>query len=197
VILRFQPNRPENGFEAEILVAHLWIRRANGWCVRKLFGPEFNLETLLAVSLPGAPSASPKSAVARLVCTGAGATRSWAILAAASTRAQICGCPVHAGLRVLNDRDEIRVAGAQYFFSAESLPALERFPYHDRPVFCGRCRQPIEAGSPAVRCPGLACQVYYHQDESAGFPCWTYAEVCNFCATPTAMDAGFVWMPEE
>ena len=178
-------------------MAHLWIRCEDGWCARKLSVRNFEITPVLCANPPGDPPNGRRTVPARLVCTGLGATLSWAIVVSPASRAWVNGYAVPAGMRVLDDRDEIRVGGAQYFFSAESLVAIEAFPHHDRPVFCGRCRQPMQEGSLAVRCPGLTCQLYYHQDESAGFPCWTYSETCNFCATPTALDAGFVWAPEE
>jgi LSD1 subclass zinc finger protein len=109
---------------------------------------------------------------------------------------RVNGCEVLAGLRVLADRDEIRTDdGIQCFFSTETLAVIEAFPGADREVFCGRCRQPIKTGASAVRCPG--CQIWYHQDDSESLPCWTYTDKCNFCPNPTALDSGFMWIPED
>jgi hypothetical protein len=108
---------------------------------------------------------------------------------------------VTAGLCVLGDRDEIRMGGELRYFSTETLASVEAFPGAERAVFCGRCRQKIEAGTPAVCCPG--CGIWYHQDESANLaeserlPCWTYSEKCAFCGHPTALDTVFAWTPEE
>lgn len=95
---------------------------------------------------------------------------------------------------MLCDRDEIRVGtGVQYFFSSEDLASIEEFPAQERTTHCGRCRQPIKAGSPAVRCP--QCNVWYNQ--SAELPCWTYSDKCAYCGHPTSLEAGFSWVPEE
>jgi hypothetical protein len=103
------------------------------------------------------------------------------------------GRTVPAGLCLLDDRDEIRVREEKLYFSTENLASVEQFPGSDRQVFCGRCRQLIETGTPAVCCP--SCGVWYN--ESADLPCWTYSGKCTFCGQATALDAGFSWTPEE
>jgi hypothetical protein len=98
------------------------------------------------------------------------------------------------GLRVLEHRDEIRVAGAEtVYYSAEKLAEVEPFVGADRPVYCARCRNPIAEGVPSVQCPG--CGVRHHEAEE--HPCWTYSEHCACCSQPTDLDAGFRWTPEE
>ena len=101
------------------------------------------------------------------------------------------GLPLQAGIRVLADRDEIRVLGlGRVFFSTEQLACVAPFPGTDTPTFCPRCKQAVTAGSPAVRCP--TCERWYHQSEE--YPCWTYTDQC-LCGHPTALDAGFQWTP--
>ena len=104
------------------------------------------------------------------------------------------GLPVPEGLRVLQDRDEIRIAGFErVFFSTERLAAIEPCLSSNSPLMCPRCRQELVAGTPAVCCP--ACGVWHHQAD--GLECWTYAERCALCAHSTALDTGYQWTPEE
>jgi hypothetical protein len=98
------------------------------------------------------------------------------------------------GARVLSDRDEIAIPGVgSAYYSSEVLAAVVPFPASDRTVFCGRCRQAIAAGSPAVKCPN--CGVWY--DQSDELPCWRFGERCAYCTTLTALDAGLTWVPQE
>jgi len=191
-------------------MAHLWVEnKETGWGAKRLDGAGldgegldgagFDLAGLLALNAAnegqgaGAATTAP---VARLVRVDAGGTRVWALVASSSSNVRVNSRAVAGGLRVLADRDAIGTdGGARHFFSTESLATVEPFPGAERTTYCGRCRQPIEAGTPAVRCPG--CEVWYHQDEAGRLPCWTYAETCNFCPTKTALDAGFQWVPEE
>jgi len=85
------------------------------------------------------------------------------------------GVPLQARIRVLADRDEIRVAGlGRVFFSTEQLACVAPFTGADTPTFCPRCKQAVTAGSPVVRCP--TCERWYHQSEE--YPCWTYTDRC-------------------
>jgi len=100
---------------------------------------------------------------------------------------------VVAGLRVLDDRDEIRTDdGARCYFSAEMPATVEEFPAPERPVFCGRCRSRSmwDAGGPLPELRRLVQPV-------RGAPCWTYSDKCTFCGQATALDAGFAWAPED
>ena len=118
----------------------------------------------------------------------------WVLIAGWEREVAVNGIPLKTGLRVLADRDEIRLGGQEpMYFSAESLATVTIFAGAERPVYCGRCRQELRAGDACVRCP--RCGVYYHQTEE--FPCWTYAERCAFCPQPTALDTGLAWTPEE
>jgi hypothetical protein len=123
----------------------------------------------------------------------AAGSKVWALIASANSDTRVNSRSLPAGLCVLADRDEIRVGGDVQYFSTETLAAAVEFPGADRPVFCGRCRQQIDAGTPAVCCPG--CGIWYNQ--SGELPCFTYSEKCTFCGHPTALDSGFAWTPEE
>lgn len=174
-------------------MAHFWTQAANGWEAKKLDLGQYDLAAIRGPQAGDATSGTASAKVARLIRVDTGGTRVWALASSRDTDIRVNGRAVLAGLCVLADRDEIRMGGTQYYFSTETLAAVEEFPSLERPVFCGRCRQPIKAGSPAVRCPG--CGVLYNQ--SAELPCWTYSEKCTFCGHPTALDAGFTWTPED
>ena len=129
-----------------------------------------------------------------LISADAGGSPIWALVASQKSGVRVNGRVPPAGLCVLAERDEIRIEGGpRYFFSRELLATVEEFPGSERAVFCGRCRQPIEVGTPSVCCPN--CGIWFHQ--TAGLPCWTYAETCSFCGKPTALEAGFSWVPED
>jgi hypothetical protein len=133
---------------------------------------------------------------AAVVRARAGEAPVWALVEAAGRGdVRINGFPAVAGMRVLQDRDELRMASHEpLFFSSETLAHVEEFPGSERPIFCGRCRQPMEKGQLAVRCPNPQCGIWYHQ--TAALPCWTYTPTCAFCPQSTAPDAGYQWMPE-
>jgi len=118
----------------------------------------------------------------------------WALLCAPGSDVLVNGVPVPLGLTVLSDRDEVRVPGQRVrFFSTERLARVEIFAETAADGFCPRCKQTIERGTPAVRCPG--CGLWHHA--SNDLPCWTYAPTCAACSQETALDAGFRWTPEE
>ncbi len=122
-----------------------------------------------------------------------GTTRErWMLVGSGSVR--INGTPLAAGIRVLRDRDEIRLnGGPPVYFSTERLARVEPFPGAERQVFCPRCKLPIETGAPAVLCPG--CSTWFHQ--TTDLPCFTYAETCPLCDHQTTLDGEYRWTPEE
>jgi hypothetical protein len=167
-------------------MAHLWQSRvrhvANGeticsWCVVPLSGGAMAVGSALL-----------------LRCRDA-AGETWLIMDARPPRVHLNGSSLTTGIHVLHDRDEIcGIPGVgRMFFSTEVLARVEPYPGAERPASCPRCKQPITAGTPAVRCPG--CGVWYHQSED--FPCWTYSETCALCPQLTALDAGYRWTPES
>ena len=129
-----------------------------------------------------------------LVSFRAGANARWMVAAGVDAPLRVNGIPLGGvGIRVLSDRDEIAIPGVgSAYYSSEVLAEVVPFPASDRAVFCGRCRQAIAAGSPAVKCPG--CGVWYDQSEE--LPCWRFSERCAYCTTSTALDAGLTWVPE-
>jgi hypothetical protein len=175
-------------------MAHLWVQDANGWGAQRLDAAQYELAGVLSPLAVEAPMDLANGKTARLIRTDAGGMLAWALIVSRNSGVRVNSRGVVAGLCVLSDRDEIHTDdGTQYFFSTETLATVIPFQGVERPVYCGRCREPIEAGAPAVRCPG--CGIWFN--ESAELPCWTYTDKCPFCGHPTALDTGFSWTPEE
>ena len=112
----------------------------------------------------------------------AGARR-WALLAGDDARVNGLPC---LPLEILDDHDEVRIAGERYYFSAQSPPEVVTFADETKKVRCARCLGRLAGGDQIVRCPG--CRAHHH----AG--CWTYDTRCQKCATPTD---GRLWVPES
>ena len=168
-------------------MAHVWLREAGNWQADKLGASVYGLRLRQA----GAESGP---VMPQIIRTGS-SSQMWALISPPGSGVRVNGRSLVAGICILADRDEIQAGGAQFFFSAESPAVVEEFAALDRPIFCARCRLPINAGSPAVRCPGGKCGIWYH--ENAELPCWTCSDSCGICGQRTALDAGFAWMPEE
>jgi len=162
---------------------------------------------LKPLSLQGDPldlTAHPPRVAAEALAAGAapaalllpgrrGTPPPWVLLVSGDCPVTVNGAPVLTGIRVLADRDEIRIAGADpVFFSTETLPVVEPFPGGPRTVYCPRCKLPIQPGTPAVRCPG--CGVFHHQLDER--PCYTYAPACAACGAPAELSGGYRWVPE-
>jgi hypothetical protein len=118
----------------------------------------------------------------------------WVLVHSPGSALRINGTALVTGIRVLSHRDELRLAGiaGRVFFSLEGLAHVAPFDGVEGSR-CPRCQQPIEPGSPAVRCP--QCGVWHHESEEFG--CWTYSPICSLCDQPTALEGGFRWTPEE
>jgi hypothetical protein len=162
----------------EIDMAHLWIREPagpsspDGWSAMPLADDALAIRLTMLVHRAGA---EPDV---------------WVLIGSAAVH--VNGTSLDTGIRVLRDRDELRVDGHRTFFSTELLPEVVSFPGGGRPTFCPRCKLEIASLSPAVCCP--QCSVWHHQAEE--LPCWTYGEHCTMCDQPSALDAGFRWTPE-
>jgi hypothetical protein len=160
------------------VMPHLWNVDGSGeWKLTMLTDDEFTLvDTSLSLRRVG------------------GRADEWALMSSAQSSTRVNGIRVTTGLTILADRDEIRPAGGPtWFFSTETQARVEPFPGSGERGFCPRCKLPIAAGAPAVRCPG--CGLWYHQSDE--FPCWTYAPQCTACPQPTEFGAGFRWTPED
>jgi len=165
-------------------MAHLWREdqflglAEPAWVVQPLDGEA-------AVPLGGA------SAAALLLRSRSDEGESWLALSATPSGVALNGAPLRARIRVLADRDEIRIRGfGRVFFSTEELACIVPFAGTPTTTYCPRCKLVLAPGWPAVRCP--SCRRWYHQSHE--YPCWTYTAQC-LCGHPTALDAGFQWTP--
>jgi hypothetical protein len=185
-------------------MAHSWILGEDEcWRVAPLTGDAWQIEG----SHPRLQAAAEDPADADLLLLRArdGKTERWLLLASRERPVSVNGLPLPLGLRELRDRDEVLVAGREceltdspafrFFYSTERLARIEPLAVTTRPVYCVRCKQVIEVGSPAVACPSQACGLWHHQ--SSELPCWEYSESCAACDQPTDPNVGFRWTPEE
>lgn len=155
---------------------HLWVRDETQWGIYSLGG---------TCELRDVSPAFAEAGAALRPAAG-----QWILLARDGRAVSVNGGAVIGGMRVLTDRDEIRFRGERAYFSAECLSQVEEFGGAANPVYCPRCKLPVERG-PVVRCGG--CGSLHHHGEVS---CWTYAETCALCPQPSAFDAGFRWTPE-
>ena len=176
-------------------MAHLWVTtETNQWAVLPLDQDAFAL-----LAKPPQPVCRPLGegvawSSVLLVRAGPASSAAWVLIARGGLGVSINGLPLTTGIRVVSDRDEIRIAGERsFYFSTESLARVEEFSSTDQTLFCPRCKQEIESGSAAVKCP--SCGVWHHQTDQLN--CWSYSEVCALCTQATDLDAGFQWTPED
>jgi hypothetical protein len=135
-----------------------------------------------------------EAAAASLSRSASDGPEQWTLFAVPWRGVRVNGIEVTSGIRVLADRDEIHVPGfAPVYFSTERLAAIRPCPVGAAALICPRCRQPIDADSPAVACPG--CGVWHHGHDP--LTCWSYAPRCALCPQPTELSAGFQWTPES
>ena len=179
-------------------MAHLWIKNeADQWSVLQLQQPAFALTPEGPRPIKDLSGAHGLTAGVLLLSTGSPTGSKdckWLLIASAGTEASINGMPLVAGIRVLVDKDEVRVSSLDsYYFSTETFAKVEEFPASDQALFCPRCKQEITQGALAVRCP--ACGVWHHETEELN--CWTYSDACALCAHPTEINGTFRWTPEE
>ena len=174
---------------------HLWIKdETDRWCVMPLDGEVFTLSEDPPRRLRTEPGADEAVSTALLVQQASTNQSRWLLISRQGHAVCVNGDSTTLGVRVLTDRDEINVEGVgEFFFSTESLARIEVFTGSAQEIYCPRCRQVLDEGVPAVRCP--QCGVWYHETEELN--CWRYAETCALCPQPTDLDAGFRWTPEE
>ena len=174
-------------------MAHLWLLDvSNEWTPQLLAGGATTLADDGLRSADYAAGAETGVAAHVLLRRLADPANTWALLTA-SPALRVNGAPVPLGIAVLDDRDEIRLPNLTAWFSTETRACIEPFPASTARGFCPRCKQAIETGTPAVRCP--SCGLWHHASDA--LPCWTYAPACAACAQDTALDAGFRWTPED
>lgn len=129
---------------------------------------------------------------ALLLRSQTGAGEHWLLMNLTLRPLAINGERLANGIRILTDKDEIRLADVgRVFFSSERLPRLELFAGSERPLFCPRCRDPLVVSRPIVRC---ACSVAYHFDAERDRRCFDYGP-CTVCNAPTELSETFRWQP--
>jgi len=172
-------------------MAHCWKQRSvnerppqtaeTGWDILPLDSEE-------AVPLP-----SSEAATAVLLRSRSPDGDLWLLLALTPGSVALNGLPLHSGIRVLVDQDEISFgAGDRMYFSTESLAAVRPCASTNPDLRCARCRTSILPQSDAVACPN--CTVWYHQTDRK--PCWTYASVCAMCGSASELNGTYRWTPE-
>lgn len=174
-------------------MAVLWLHEVGGWVAAPLAPGRYALSP---AATPPARRLGPAAALNRgeLLLRGvalpAGNER-WTLMSP-TTATRVNGSPVWLGVRVLADRDEVRLpGGTRLYFSTERLAAVTPLPAGGRVIHCVRCLLPIDPGCAAVQCP--ACLGWHHQNGERD--CWTYTTVCASCPQSTAANAGFSWAP--
>jgi hypothetical protein len=111
------------------------------------------------------------------------------LLAEPGSRLRVNGHPLCGGLRVLQDRDELRVGPERCFYSATTAMAVE--PYPGETASCPRCSGLLRQGTAAVRC---RCGAWFHQ--SAESACFSYGATCPLCGGSTQLETE-PWDPAE
>jgi hypothetical protein len=177
-------------------MSRIFLRpRDDQWVDYPLSAGSVALHALWAAPSNGLDGPTPITCSAiHLAPAQVGVATRWVAIHGADSGLRVNGVPLGGlGLRVLEHKDEIAVpVFGSAFFSTEEFPVVVPFPGAARPVFCGRCLDPIDAAAPAVQCPH--CRVWHHQMEQR--ECFTY-DVCSGCRRPTSLDHQLEWRPEE
>ena len=166
-------------------MAHLWYQSDCVWNVFALDETPVALTGEGPLSVSGVEEPDQVEAALHKRSTGA-----WLLFAPAGEQARVNGLRF-PGIRLLRDRDEIRVCRQTFFFSTERLASIEAYTSPAK-AFCPRCRQEITNGTPAVQCPG--CGVWHH--ENGDLSCWTYGGNCTLCPQKTPLIDSYQWTPE-
>ena len=112
--------------------------------------------------------------------------RHWALLSAGAA-ASVNGRPC-LPIEILDDRDEVRLAGEHFCLSTESpaeVVAFDTATSARKTIRCARCQGDLVEGDPIVRC--ARCRAHHHAS------CWSYDTRCLKCGLPTS---GAPWAPE-
>ena len=177
-------------------MAHLWSWVGRQWALAFLDQPALAMTGDAERPVRPWSAAEPAPGDVLLRQRSGADGEAWLLIAHGARRdVRVNGLALAGGLRELQDRDSVRLGGAQFFFSTERLARPIPFPGAGSKVVCPRCRREIRVGEEAIRCPSPRCGVWHH--ESPSFPCWSYAETCAQCDQPTVMEAEFRWTPEH
>jgi uncharacterized protein YbaR (Trm112 family) len=176
-------------------MAHLWVKNeSEQWAVLPLEADAFVLTANPPVPLRNLAVATESVSKVLLLRQLRAEETSWVLISGRERDVRINGAQLTLGVQTVADRDEINIEGAgTLYFSTESLARVEPYPVSAQSLYCPRCKQAVESGSAAVKCP--QCRTWYHQSEE--LPCWAYSETCALCPQPTDLAAGFRWTPDE
>jgi Pyruvate/2-oxoacid:ferredoxin oxidoreductase delta subunit len=167
---------------------HLWLKR-EAWQRIAVDGE---------ITLPPSPEPDEldsQPVVAAVVPYLENGTPRAALITTSGAELSLNGFPP-LGVAVLQDRDEITLAGETFLFAAHS--PTEPVSFHsDTLTRCARCKRPLRAGDMAVRC--AACSSWHHEGALAGTPgaerrCFSYDPVCAGCGRQRE---SMLWTPEE
>jgi hypothetical protein len=136
------------------------------------------------------PAGEADAALPVFVQEQRGASGGRCALLSSPGQAVLVGGRAIPGMRVLEDRDEIRIGPHWLFYSSETIARVEN--YRGADVVCPRCRLPVQAGMAIVACPG--CGVIHHA--AADRDCWAYAPLCAACADQPTSERELRWTPE-
>ncbi len=174
-------------------MAHLWLSVEDQRAVFPLTGEAFSLSTHPPRRICAPSSKDALNGVSLLRVENPDGAM-WVIVAGADRTVHVNEFPLALGIRVLSDRDRIWVSNVgTFFFSTETLAAVEPFPGAEQKIFCPRCKLEIEKGRAAVKCP--QCSRWHHQHTE--MECWIYTKHCALCPQPTDLDTGYRWTPDE
>jgi hypothetical protein len=171
---------------------HLWRKRAGEWCCVPLASRLAFGRTPSGIAV-GADAEEPLASI--VAYSENGAPRA-ALIAPASARVRVNGYP-SLGVVVLEDRDEISVAGTRFLFAARSATAAAPFASGRTKTRCARCTRVLHAGDMVAGCAG--CGATHHEGALAAprhavLSCLTYDPACGGCGRRWS---DLLWAPEE
>ena len=177
-------------------MATFWVQASTGqWACALLAGDAFGLRGDPLRPAPIVSGAGSPPSIHRCQVQG---RECWVLLTSPTDALWVNGQPTLASIHVLRDRDSLWWPGSGIaYFSAEALARVEPFSAVGQLAHCVRCKLEMKPGQPAVRCPNPGCGLYHHEDPEQDRNCWTYAPTCAACDQPTALDAGYRWVPPE
>jgi hypothetical protein len=197
------PRRELVKSKGDVQMPHLWIQQPDReeWGVFPLTGTAYGLSEQALSAIDGPAESADEPGPPAIVVRDSGPLERWLLLARKQARVQVNGAPLVLGARILCDKDEILVqsngsaAALHCYFATERR--AEVIVADGPEVRCPRCKQPIEKGQMAVRCPNPECRALHHQDERSGLCCWSYAATCTLCPQDTRLDANYRWSPVQ
>jgi Prokaryotic RING finger family 1 len=174
-------------------MAHVWIAEdQNGtWVAHPLAGEGYRLGEG-GIEPDGGVEPGPGDALLLRYGTPSDRGWLWALLAEPGVKIRANGVAVETGIRVLRERDLVKVGAAMSFvFSTEGLPVEVPVPEDRIGTRCPRCTRPFEADDVVVMCP--RCGTSHHAMKA--LPCWSYRPRCATCDAPTS-GVEYAWTPE-